>query len=109
MSAEQFDTLPPELEVRELRYRIPRKGQRTVCVTIATTLLDGGRYAKGEVAGLWRNVAALRALSEAAQGELAPLATLLADRPLVTVPLLAGDVHDLAGLDDIRRHLFTAP
>ncbi len=26
--------------------------------------------------------------------------------PLVEVPLLSGDVHDLAGLDEIRRHLF---
>jgi anion-transporting ArsA/GET3 family ATPase len=65
--------------------------------------------AKGDVAALWRNVAALRALAEAAHGELAPLADLLADRPLVTVPLLAGDVHDLAGLDEIRGHLFDAP
>jgi hypothetical protein len=58
MSDGQFDALPQELEVRELRYRIPRKGQRTVCVTIATTLLDPGRYPKGEVAelyeGRWR-------------------------------------------------------
>ncbi len=65
--------------------------------------------AKGDVAGLWRNVAALRALAEAAHGELAPLAELLAERPLVTVPLLAGDVHDLDGLDEIRRQLFDAP
>ena len=55
MSDEQFDSLPPELEVRELRYRIPRTGQRTVCVTIATTLLDGGRYAKDEVAKLYES------------------------------------------------------
>ncbi|HEU4842361.1 MAG TPA: ArsA-related P-loop ATPase [Ilumatobacteraceae bacterium] len=75
----------------------------------AADATDRAAAAKGDVAGLWRNVAALRALSEAAQGELAPLATLLADRPLVTVPLLAGDVHDLAGLDEIRRQLFDAP
>ena len=45
----------------------------------------------------------LRALAEAARGELAPFAELLGDGPLATVPLLAGDVHDLAGLDEIRR------
>ena len=36
--------------------------------------------------------------------ELAPFAALLGGRPLATVPLLSGDVHDLAGLDEIRRH-----
>lgn len=65
--------------------------------------------AGGDVAALWHNVAALRALAEAAETELAPLAALLGDGPLATVPLLAGDVHDLAGLDEIRRHLFAAP
>ncbi len=57
-------------------------------------------------AALWRNVAELRALAEAAEAELAPFAALLGERPLATVPLLPGDVHDLSGLEDIRRHLF---
>jgi hypothetical protein len=35
---EQFAAMPPTLRVREIRYAIPRKGQRTLCVTIATTL-----------------------------------------------------------------------
>lgn len=64
---------------------------------------------EGDVAALWRNVGALRALAEAAETELAPLAARLGDGPLATVPLLAGDVHDLSGLDEIRRHLFGAP
>jgi len=63
---------------------------------------------EGDVAMLWRNLAQLRALAEAAREELAPLAELLADTPLVTVPLLSGDVHDLATLDEIRGHLFPA-
>lgn len=62
-----------------------------------------------DVAALWRNVAELRALAEAARAELAPFAALLDGRPLAEVPLLSGDVHDLAGLDEIRRHLFAAP
>jgi hypothetical protein len=40
---------------------------------------------------------------------LAPFAELLGDEPLGRVPLLAGDVHDLATLGEIRRHLFPAP
>jgi len=51
----QFDALPPELEVRELRYRIPRRGQRTVCVTVAATLLDGRRFPKDDVARLYES------------------------------------------------------
>lgn len=53
MQAEQYATLPPTLLVRELRYRIPRKGQRTVCVTIATTLLDPVLYPKEKIAELY--------------------------------------------------------
>jgi anion-transporting ArsA/GET3 family ATPase len=60
-------------------------------------------------AALWRNVAELQALAEAAREELAPLAALLDGGPLAEVPLLAGDVHDLDGLDQVRRHLFTGP
>ena len=67
------------------------------------------RDAVGDVAALWRNVAALRALAEAARAELAPFAALLGEGPLTTVPLLSGDVHDLAGLDEISGHLFSAP
>ena len=61
----------------------------------------------GDVAALWRNLAELRALAEAA-GRRAGAVRRAARRrrPLAEVPLLAGDVHDLAGLDEIRRHLF---
>jgi hypothetical protein len=55
MTDGQFDALPAELEVRELRYRIPRRGQRTVCVTVATTLLDGRRFPKDDVAELYES------------------------------------------------------
>ena len=61
------------------------------------------------VAALWRNVAELRALAEAARDELRPFTELLGDAPVAEVPLLSGDVHDLDGLGEIRRHLFAAP
>ncbi|MET0143678.1 MAG: ArsA-related P-loop ATPase [Ilumatobacteraceae bacterium] len=70
---------------------------------------DRAAAASGDVAELWRNVAELRARGEAARAELAPFAELLGGGPLVEVPLLDGDVHDLDGLDEIRRHLFAAP
>jgi Transposase DDE domain len=53
MTLAQFESLPAELEVRELRYTIPRKGQRTLCVTIATTLLDPAKYPKEKIAELY--------------------------------------------------------
>jgi anion-transporting ArsA/GET3 family ATPase len=74
------------------------------------TAADAARRAagagNGDVAALWRNVAELRALAEAARTELAPFVALLDGAPLAEVPLLSGDVHDLAGLDEIRGHLF---
>jgi len=54
MTVEQYESLPATLRVRELRYWLPRKGQRTVCVTIATTLLDAVRYPKDKITALYR-------------------------------------------------------
>ncbi|MDQ3469602.1 MAG: AAA family ATPase [Actinomycetota bacterium] len=59
------------------------------------------------VAALWRNVAELRAFAAAEQAELAPFTEALAGAPIGHVPLLAGDVHDLATLSEIRHHLFS--
>lgn len=53
MTAEQHALLPETVRVREVRYRIPRRGQRTLCVTVATTLLDPARYPKDAVAELY--------------------------------------------------------
>jgi DDE family transposase len=53
MSEAQYDALPAELEVRELRYHIPCRGQRTRCVTIATTLLDPEFYPNEQIARLY--------------------------------------------------------
>jgi len=39
MSQDQYDAMANSVLVRELRYHLPCKGQRTRCVTIATTLL----------------------------------------------------------------------
>ncbi len=60
---------------------------------------------RDDLAALWTNLAELRALAAAAADELAPLAELLG--PLADVPLLPGDVHDLDGLGEIRKHMFT--
>lgn len=53
MTDAQYDALPEGLEVRELRYTLPRRGQRTLCVTIATTLLDPVKYPRQKIAELY--------------------------------------------------------
>jgi hypothetical protein len=53
ISDEQYSALPDSLLVRELRFVLPRKGQRTLCITIATTLLDPLLYPKEKIAELY--------------------------------------------------------
>lgn len=48
-----WQRLPERLRVRELRYRITRRGYRTRQVTLVTTLLDPARYPKRAVAELY--------------------------------------------------------
>jgi anion-transporting ArsA/GET3 family ATPase len=55
---------------------------------------------------LWANLAELRTIAEREHEAVAPLGDRLDGAPLVEVPLLAGDVHDLEGLIDIGTHLF---
>lgn len=53
MDPEQYRLLPESLQVRELRFSIVAKGQRTRTVTIATTLLDPLLYPKEKIAELY--------------------------------------------------------
>lgn len=48
-----FATMPQRMLVRELRYTIVNRGQRTRRVTIATTLLDPIAYPKDQIAWLY--------------------------------------------------------
>jgi hypothetical protein len=50
---EIWDRLPEHLRVRELRYRVTRRGYRSREVTLVTTLLDPERYPKEAVAALY--------------------------------------------------------
>ncbi len=50
---ETWEGLPERLRVRELRYRITRRGYRSRVVTLVTTLLDPERYPKKAVAELY--------------------------------------------------------
>ena len=53
MTKPQWLLVPATLLVRQLRYTIPAKGQRTRVVTIATTLLDPVLYPRDEIAALY--------------------------------------------------------
>lgn len=54
MSAEQYATLPDELNLREVRIRVLQKGFRTRSLVVVTTLLDADRYPSEEIALLYR-------------------------------------------------------
>ena len=53
LSRAAYQALPDTLVVRELRYRIVRRGYRTHSVTLVTTLLDAERYPKAALADLY--------------------------------------------------------
>lgn len=54
MTAAQYASLPDELIVRELRYRIGRAGFRVRQVTLVTTLVDAESYPLEDLAKLYR-------------------------------------------------------
>jgi hypothetical protein len=68
MTAERFAQLPETIAVRELRYRVDRRGFRTRCVTLVTTLLDAEAYPLEALAELygtrWRVEQYLRDLKQ---------------------------------------------
>src|SRR5205823_2290386 len=49
----EFAALPDSLVLRELRYRVHRRGCRTREVTLVTTLLDAAAYPAEELAALY--------------------------------------------------------
>jgi len=53
MSIEEYVALPDVMWMREIRFRLVRKGYRTRTITIATTLLDANIYSKVEIVNLY--------------------------------------------------------
>ncbi len=54
MTKTLYATLPATLTLREVRLRIPKGKKRTKDIVVVSTLLDAGRYAKGELQALYR-------------------------------------------------------
>jgi len=53
MSAETYATLPDTIRVREFRFWTYRRGYRTRCITVVTTLLDPRLYPLAELTELY--------------------------------------------------------
>lgn len=53
LTEEAWLALPERVRVRELRYRVTRRGHRSMVVTIVTSLLDSKRYPKHAIADLY--------------------------------------------------------
>ncbi|MCZ6680849.1 MAG: IS4 family transposase, partial [Candidatus Poribacteria bacterium] len=54
LTQQQFNALPAQLLLREVRFQIPFKGFRTEDVTLVTTLLDAKLYSMSALAELYR-------------------------------------------------------
>jgi anion-transporting ArsA/GET3 family ATPase len=59
-----------------------------------------------DLAALWANLAAMRALADAQREELTPLVERVGADTIVEVPLLPSDVHDVTALELLGGHLF---
>jgi hypothetical protein len=53
ISKEEYGSLPDEITVRELRYRVTAKGYRVHEITLVTTLLEAAIYPASELAELY--------------------------------------------------------
>ena len=54
MTAEEYKELPGTITIRELLYKIHRKGFRSSEIIVLTTLLDGKRYTAKKIAELYK-------------------------------------------------------
>jgi anion-transporting ArsA/GET3 family ATPase len=63
--------------------------------------------AGSEIGGFYRNLADFQAVASREQAHLAGLTDAVAPAPVVWVPFLSSDVHDIDGMDEIARHVFS--
>ena len=56
---------------------------------------------------LYSNLASFQLVASREEEHLSGLAELVAPAPVVRVPLMHTDVHDLSGLSEVGRHLFS--
>jgi anion-transporting ArsA/GET3 family ATPase len=61
------------------------------------------------IGGLYRNLAEFQAVASREHAHLAGLAEAVAPAPVVWVPFLRSDVHDIAGLGEVAGYVFPRP
>lgn len=54
MSREQYDALPDELVLREMRVRVTQRGFRTKVLLVITTLIDPDEFSMNDISDLYR-------------------------------------------------------
>ncbi len=69
---------------------------------------EAAKFDDSALGALWTNLADFRQVAERERATLAGLAEQVAPAPLVTVPFLRTDVHDLDGLAEVGAFLFGA-
>ena len=79
----------------------PSFGDETVSVAADQAAAHEGT----DLGGLYRNLAEFRLVASREEEHLAGLAAAVAPAPVVRVPFLPTDVHDLDGLTEVARHL----
>jgi anion-transporting ArsA/GET3 family ATPase len=76
---------------------------------IATARAAATEHAGTPLGALWANLADFRAVAASEEAQLGGLAAHVAPAPVVHVPVLRSDVHDLAGLDEVAAYVFGRP
>ena len=84
----------------------PDFGVRTTEAAASATASRAATLAGTVVGGLYRNLADFQAVASREHAHLAGLADAVAPAPVVWVPFLRSDVHDLAGLGEVAGHVF---
>jgi anion-transporting ArsA/GET3 family ATPase len=69
---------------------------------------EARRWAGSRRGAMWANLADLRQVAAREESALQGLAERVAPAPLVRVPVLRSDVHDLDGLAEVAAHVFGA-
>ena len=78
----------------------------TTAAVAAGTAERAATLADTPIGGLYRNLADFQAVASREQAHLAGLTGAVAPAPVVWVPFLRSDVHDLAGMAEVARHVF---
>ena len=106
VAAPQRDTID---EARYFAGRLTEASLHVSALVVNRSTPTFGRPASRRTkaeAALWSNLDELDATSAAEHAQLAPLVADAGGAPVCWVPMLAGDVHDLTALHEIRRLLF---